>query len=751
MQLTLFGLGRAWRAEWLKLKGSGMLLMVLILGTVYPLLYTIGTFFESSFNLGEAQDRLPFNYFKEEFDNSVPGFGFFFFPLALIIIIARLAGVEHKTDTWKMIETLPVSRLSIWVVKWLVGACLAAIVVLVYVVATLAFSGGMLLVEDQHEAAQYSLPLSHLLLVSLRLWIASLAVVTLQLAFSVLVKNTIWPIVIGIAALIITNIAGSSNQTVGTLWPYALTGYTSRYPEGSEVGALLLPSEWQGLIWLLLAPLGFLLYRYRGAFRASFSNKKLWALTLGSVALLAAASWWVQQPAKLIKLGEGTIVAGKIEAEKIPDSIEVLTMPLQFELMKIPVQKDGAFYAHVPLIGEAEELLLRAGYSFSTSIFAGKGDSVYIKWMQGKKPGLQSVKVLGTAIATNQFLRNGNTEIWSRLRYYLENPAMLPEPATFYKELMDEWEEQREAPGKMRTADGFGLSDNLRLLQEKLITVDYITMAVFDYPRVKNIKLEDSTHAAARQLIQPLLKAIQPFDSTLVGWSKYHQFLNKWMVKDLPKEMDKDSAYLALLLAKPTGKVRDQLLFDFLGNQLRLSRDSAARGGIMQLAGNLQDPRFYDALAANNALLNRLRKGQQAPAFAAHTVDNQAVSLSDLRGRYVAIDVWATWCGPCRIQSPIFEKMAEKYKDQPITFLALSVDESLPAWLRHQQMNKGKAVQWRANGLQELSRLYGVDAIPRFLLIDPQGRFVNANMPIPSDANFEVLLRQALGLPAEEG
>jgi thiol-disulfide isomerase/thioredoxin len=751
MQFTLFGLSRAWRAEWLKLKGSGMLLMVLILGTVYPLLYTIGTLFASSFNLGEAQDRLPFNYFKEEFDNSVPGFGFFFFPLALIVIIARLAGVEHKTDTWKMIETLPVSRLSIWVVKWLVGACLAAIIILVYVVATLAFSGGMLLVEDQHEAAQYSLPLGHLLLVSLRLWVASLAVVTLQLAFSVVVKNTIWPIVIGIAALIITNIAGSSNQTVGTLWPYALTGYTSRYPEGSEVGAWLLPSEWQGLIWLLLAPMGFLLYRYREAFQASFSDIKLWALTLGSVALLAAASWWVQQPAKLKKIGDDTIIAGKIEAEKLPDSIEVLTMPLQFELMKIPVQQDGAFYAHVPLIGEAEELLLRAGYSFSTSIFAGKGDSVYIKWSQGKKPGLQSVKVLGTAIATNQFLRNGNNETWSRLRYYLENPDRLPEPTTFYKELMDEWEEKREAPGKMRTADGFGLSDNLRILQEKLITVDYITMAVFDYPRLKNIKLEDSTYAAVRQLIQPLLKAIQPFDSTLVGWSKYHQFLNKWMVKDLPKELDKDSAYLSLLLAKPAGKVRDQLLFDFLDNQLRLSRDSAARGGIMQLASNLQDPRFYNALAANNALLNRLRKGQQAPPFVAHRADNQKVSLSDLRGKYVVIDVWATWCGPCRIQSPIFEKMAEKYKEQPITFLALSVDESLPAWQRHQQMNKSKVVQWRADGMQELSRLYGVDAIPRFLLIDPQGRFVNANMPMPSDANFEVLLRQALGLPAEEG
>lgn len=751
MQLTLFGLSRAWRAEWLKLKGSGMLLMVLILGTVFPLLYTIASIFESSFNLGEAQDRLPFSYFKEEFDSSVPGFGFFFLPLALIIIVARIAGIEHKTDTWKMIETLPVSRLSIWVVKWLVAASISAAVILVYLLATLAFSATMLLVEDVHTAAQYYLPVGHLLQACLRLWIASLAVVTLQLVVSVLVKNTIWPIVIGIAALIITNIAGSSSQTVRSLWPYALTGYTSQYPDGSDVGALLLPSEWQGLVWILLAPLGFLLYRYRGAFRSSFANPKLWSLALASVALLAVATWWIQRPATLPKMSEGTIISGKIEADNLPDSVEVFTLPLQFKLTTIPVQQDGFFHANVPLMGEAEELMLKAGFSFSTSVFAGKGDSVHIQWTQGNKPGLQRVKVLGTAIATNQFLRSGNNESWSYLRYYLENPAMLPEPTPFYKELMDEWEKKRKAPGQMRTADGFGLSQNLRLLQEKLVTVDYISMALFDYPRIKNIRLEDSAHASARQLIQPLLNAIAPFDSTLVGWEKYHTFLNKWMVKDLPKELDKDSAYLAILLDKPSGKVRDQLLYDFLGNQLNLSRDSAARSGIMLQAANLQDRRFYNALAGTNELLNRLRKGQQAPLFAAHTLDDQSVSLTDLQGKYVAIDVWATWCGPCRTQSPIFEKIADKYKDQAITFLALSVDESLGAWQKYQQNNAGKVLQWRALGMQEMNNLYGVNAIPRFMLIDPQGRFVNAHMPMPSEANFEVLLRQALGLPAEEG
>jgi thiol-disulfide isomerase/thioredoxin len=143
--------------------------------------------------------------------------------------------------------------------------------------------------------------------------------------------------------------------------------------------------------------------------------------------------------------------------------------------------------------------------------------------------------------------------------------------------------------------------------------------------------------------------------------------------------------------------------------------------------------------------------GQSAPLFKAHTYDNSDVSLADLKGNFVAIDVWATWCGPCKTQSPIFERMAEKYKDQPIKFLALSVDENRNAWNKHMATNTSPILQWHAYGLQEIRDLYGVESIPRFMLIDPQGRFVNAQLPMPDDANFEVLLRQALGLKAEEG
>jgi thiol-disulfide isomerase/thioredoxin len=363
---------------------------------------------------------------------------------------------------------------------------------------------------------------------------------------------------------------------------------------------------------------------------------------------------------------------------------------------------------------------------------------------------MQDLKVLGTAIATNQFIKN-NSNSWSSLGFYLENPQLLPPPKGFYKELLEEWQNKLEYLGEFRTADGFGLSSTMRTLQEKLISVNYLQMAYFSYPEKKNMVLTDTALVNGLSFVKPILAKVSEFDSTLVGWPAYHEFLRKWVVKDLPSGLNKDSAYLAVLLTQAPGKTRDRLLYDLSLSQLNFARDSASRFAILQNASNLQDQRFLASLQQKNDVLNRLRMGQSAPLFKAHTYNNADVSLADLKGNFVAIDVWATWCGPCKTQSPIFERIAAKYKDYPIKFLALSVDENLNAWNRYMKTNTSQILQWRAFGLQEIRELYGVDAIPRFMLINPQGRFVNAQLPMPDDPNFEVLLRQALGLKAEEG
>ncbi len=750
MNGLLYGFKNAWYAERLKIKGSHLLLLILVLGTVFPILKTIATFFESSFNIGNAQDRLPFNFFEDEFNSSVPGFGFFFFPMALILLVARVAAMEHKTDTWKLIETQPVSRLSIWLVKWLMSCLLSALVILVYLVFTILFTALTIPLQEIHEAATFGIPVKHLLVVGARLWVAGLGLLTIQLGLSIIVRSTVWPIAIGVLALIITNIAGSGNQMVASIWPYSVTGYTSRFPDGSEMGALLLPSEWQGLLWVLLAPLAFTLYLFKGYLRQSFRFIKTWAFSLSAIVLLGTGTWWVQKPGKITLYGNRTIIAGKIESEKMPDSVEVFAMPLQLKIKTVAVQPDGSFHAEIPLTGSAEQVLVRTGFNFGTQVYAGRGDSLFLEWRQGNKGGLQQIKVRGTAIATNQYI-SANRNPWSRLRYYLDNPQMLPAPGIFYKELVDEWKEKEEGPGKFRTADGFGLSDNMRMLQEKLIAVDYLQMAFFDYPEKRNLSLSDTALIRAMSILKPIKEKLSDFDSTLVGWPVYHDFLRKWLVRELPAGLDKDSAYLAALLRQQSGATRDRLLYDLSVTRLGLARDSLSRATIIGDARNMQDSRFLASLQQKIEILNRLRMGQQAPVFNAHTYDNEVITLASLKGYFVAIDVWATWCGPCKKQSPLFEQIAAKYKNYPIKFLALSVDENRSAWNRYMLNNASQILQWRTNGTSEMNALYGIDAIPRFMLIDPQGRFVNAQLPMPDDPNFEVLLRQALGLKAAEG
>ncbi len=750
MNGLLYGFRQTWQAEKLKMKGSRILLLAFVMGTVFPVLNTITSFFESSFNIGNAEDRLPFNFFEEEFNESVPVFGYFFFPMALILLVARIAAIEHKTDTWKLIETQPVSKLSICLVKWIMACLFSALIIMVYLVSTTLFTAVTLPLHEIHDAANFGIPVKHLLAVGARLWIAGFGLITIQLGISILIRSTVWPIAIGLLALIITSIIGAGNETIASLWPYSVTGYTSKYPNGSEIGAMLLPSEWQGLLWVLLAPLAFTLYLFRGYLRQSFRFTKLWAISFIAIVLLGIVSWLIQRPGKLALLGDRTVIAGKIEAKELPDSVEIFTVPLYFKIQTVPVLPDGSFHAEIPLMGSVEQVLVSTSFNFRTVVYAGKGDSIFLQWRQGKKPGLQKIKVMGTAIATNQYLRNSGSSS-SRLSYYLFDPQMLPTPAFFYKELLEEWKEEEGNIKKFRTADGFGLSSTMRTLQEKLIAVKYLRMGYFDYPEKRNLALKDTVTANAISMLKPILAKVSDFDSSLVGWPEYHEFLRKWVVKELPAEFNKDSAYLAVLLSQEPGKTRDRLLYDLSVSRLDFARDSTTRSEILLDAANMQDDRFIASLQRKNELLNRVRMGQQAPVFRAHTLYNMDVSLASLKGSYVAIDVWATWCGPCKKQSPLFEKMAEKYKEYPIKFLALSIDENRNAWNSYIASNTSQILQWRANDMRKMDSLYGIDAIPRFMLIDPQGRFVNAQLPMPDNPNFEVLLRQALGLKPEEG
>jgi len=126
--------------------------------------------------------------------------------------------------------------------------------------------------------------------------------------------------------------------------------------------------------------------------------------------------------------------------------------------------------------------------------------------------------------------------------------------------------------------------------------------------------------------------------------------------------------------------------------------------------------------------------GSFAPDFEGVTIDGRKVRLSDFAGKYVYIDVWATWCGPCKHEQPYFEILKEEYKGRNIEFVSVSIDKSRFAWenmIREKNM-QGHHLFINGDFDSNFAALYSVKAVPQFILIDPQGQIIDMTARHPS-------------------
>ena len=150
------------------------------------------------------------------------------------------------------------------------------------------------------------------------------------------------------------------------------------------------------------------------------------------------------------------------------------------------------------------------------------------------------------------------------------------------------------------------------------------------------------------------------------------------------------------------------------------------------------DDKFKEGLTAKYNKVKNLAKGMPSPEFIEYeNHKGGTTSLEDLKGKYVYVDVWATWCGPCIREIPSLKEVEKQFHGKNIAFVSTSIDKAA-AHNKWVEMVKDKELggiqlmadnDWNSKFVQD----YAIEGIPRFILIDPDGNIVSADAPRPSD------------------
>lgn len=162
----------------------------------------------------------------------------------------------------------------------------------------------------------------------------------------------------------------------------------------------------------------------------------------------------------------------------------------------------------------------------------------------------------------------------------------------------------------------------------------------------------------------------------------------------------------------------------------------------MEMESKQMEVYFQQKLA--NSKMNNVA----APQFDYENHKGGKTKLADFKGKYVYIDNWATWCGPCRAEIPYLQKVEERYHGKNIEFVSISVDvkKDYEKWKKFVADKNLGGVQLLADKdwNSDFIRAFNINSIPRFLLIGPDGKVIDADAKRPSDPGLTAQLDELL-------
>lgn len=722
------------KGEFLKKKRSGFYWMAVIFGMFFP----VAAFINDMFDPPSNRPGLTYNVFEKYFTESAQIITGFFLVVLILQNASKIAQLDHKNGGWQLMELLPLKKSSIFFGKFLMLLSSNILLLIAYFISAVVFTYIFFAFNELPKEATNHLPIGFLLIAFFKLIIASWLLTSIQYVLSVIIPSYIWALSIGLLGFIISSIL----INVGKFQPYNpfhILNHTGQNLKGGDLNNTLLYTEYYGFFFgIALLFIGYWWYIQKGAKRAFWLNWKTRILSFLTLIGLVLASHYYLSPKQQLA-HQKTVLTGEITSD-YPIRMAYLVHPTMLDTLAQIGITNGKFQHTFTEDLPLTSYQLRFQNFAMSPVVMGNLDSVYVKAIF--QNGKFEATIKGNRIAENQF-KNGE-QSWDYVKYQIQEGFNLDQYQSLQKDLLEVALESLDQLKSFRSKDNLTYRDDFKTILEKEIIIDHLLYKEQLEKKVKG--LFPNKKIAWDAGWNALQNKVSNNDLQMLDSPKYLEYLQQITLKKDTSEVENTTKLLLGMKKLPQGAFKDKWMFTKLYQALEEANSSVERDSLIAFSNQITLESKRKSLNYLYQNLQKLGKGNDAPNFVASNLKGEKVNLTDLKGKWVVIDFWATWCGPCLYESPYFEKMAIKYQKENVKFLALSLDERKSKWELEAKNKSKKVLQWHANDLNQVSFDYQINGIPRFVVIDPEGKIYQAKMSRPSEASFEIILRKAIGL-----
>lgn len=429
------------------------------------------------------------------------------------------------------------------------------------------------------------------------------------------------------------------------------------------------------------------------------------------------------------------VLSGKVSSVDAKGENQKLLLLQNDEVVKeIPVQADGTFRDTIREIGDNHFYYLVENPAVQTPLYLANGTNMELTLNEE----VSKTMVSGSQTKQTQYLIERNSFINDRINGADSN--LFGQKPQEFKENVKAF--FAELDKKLKA---YGFDEEFVKNQEKWTNykfIEYLTIfpTYHRYTSGSEAILPDDFYAERDGIDYDNAEEFRTIDTyrDLVR-SKFYTIINN------PNDAENIKKFISEVNALKSDNIRADLA---KGTFQLISPSSTVNKEIIDFINkNVTDEKVKEAAKKAYDVATKLIPGSPSPKFSNYeNFNGGTTSLDDFKGKVTYIDIWATWCLPCRGEIPALKELEKKFHGKDVAFVSISIDQNKDEWKEFVKSEDLKGVQLFAENAFESQFIqdYGIRQIPTFIIIDKEGKIVNADAPRPSSDEITGLLEGLL-------